>query len=224
MANERVGTVVRVARHAPDVRSLFLALAEPLHFTPGHFVSCKIPAASGTLTRAYSIASDPASERELEILLSLVPGGPGSAHLFGLEVGDTLRFSGPWGTFLLDAPPDAETVFVADGVSIAPIRPMLRRACATGRRPMMLLYGRRPGEPLVYEDEITTLAHAHPHFDWSPVDSARLEEIVDERYVEADDDRSRRFYVCGIGDRVRRLRRSLREAGYDRRAVLYERW
>ena len=224
MADERVGTVARVVEHAPDVRSLFLALTEPLHFTPGHFVSCKLPIGGETITRAYSIASDPTSERELEILLSLVPAGPGSTHLFGLGVGDTVRFSGPWGTFLLPMQPDVETVFVADGVSIAPIRPMLRRACTTGRRPIRLVYGRAAGQPLVYEDEITALTHAHPHFTWSPVDSARLEVLVEERYVTADNDRSRHFYICGVGDRVRRLRRLLRGAGYERRAVLYERW
>jgi ferredoxin-NADP reductase len=210
--------------HAPDVRSLFLAFAEPLDFAPGHFVSCKLPAGSGTITRAYSIASDPDSTREIEILLSLVPDGPGSAHLFGLGIGDGVRFTGPWGTFVLEAQPDAETVFVADGVAIAPVRPMLHRACATGRHPIRLLYGHAPGAPLLYADEIDALAAAHPRFTWEPVDTARLEAEVEARWVRADDDRSRRFYVCGVGDRVRRLRTLLRGAGYERRAVLYERW
>lgn len=224
MADERTATVARVVEHAPDVRSLVLALAEPLHFVPGHFVSCKLPVGDEPLTRAYSIASDPSSPREIEILLSLVPGGPGSTYLFGLGAGDRLRFTGPWGTFVLEEQPRAETVFVADGVTIAPIRPMLRRACATGRHPIRLLYGHVPGTPLVYEDEIATLAAAHPRFDWEPVDTARLEAEVERRWVAADADRTRHFFACGIGDRLRRLRRLLREAGYDRRAVLCERW
>lgn len=224
MAAERAGTVARVVDHAPGIRSLFFALAEPLHFSPGHFVSCKIPAGAETLTRAYSIASDPASTREIEILLSLVPGGPGSTHLFGLRPGETLRFTGPWGTFVLDEQPDAETVFVADGVAIAPIRPMLRRACATGRRAIRLLYGHAPGAPLLYAEEIAALAAAHPRFAWETVDTADLETAVEERWVARDQDRTRHFFVCGIGDRVRRLRTVLRTAGYARRAVLYERW
>lgn len=224
MADERTGTVTRIVEHAPDVRSLFLALAEPLFFSPGHFVSCRIPAGAETLTRAYSIASDPASTREIEILLSLVPEGPGSTHLFALRSGDTLRFTGPWGTFVLEEQPDAETVFVADGVAIAPIRPMLRRACATGRRPIHLLYGRAAGAPLVYAAEIAALAAAHPRFAWEPIDTAELETAVEARWIARDRDRSRHFFVCGIGDRVRRLRTLLRGAGYERRAVLYERW
>jgi ferredoxin-NADP reductase len=224
MADERLATVARVVEHAPDVRSLVLALGEPLRFAPGQFLSCKLPVGGETLTRAYSIASAPEATREVEILLSLVPGGPGSAHLFGLRAGDRLRFTGPWGVFALETQPEAETVFVAEGVTIAPIRPMLRRACETGRHPMRLLYGRVPGQPLVYEDEITALAAAHPRFAWEPVESDRLEAAVEELWVAADEDRSRHFYVCGVGDRARRLRRLLRDAGYDRRAVLCERW
>ena len=115
MADERRATVARVVSHAPDVQSLFLTLAEPLHFTPGHFVSCKLPAGDDLVTRAYSIASHPTSSREIEILLSLVPGGPGSSHLFGLAPGDPLSFTGPWGTFILERQPAAETLF---GLSI----------------------------------------------------------------------------------------------------------
>lgn len=224
MADERLATVGRIVEHAPDVRSLMLALDEPLRFVPGQFLSCKLPVGGETLTRAYSIASQPEATREVEILLSLVPGGSGSAHLFGLHAGDPLRFTGPWGVFVLDTQPEAETVFVAEGVTIAPIRPMLRRACETGRHPIRLLYGRVPGQPLVYEDEIAALAAAHPRFAWEPVDADHLEAAARARWVAADEDRSRHFYVCGVGDRARRLRRLLRDAGYDRRAVLCERW
>ena len=224
MADERRATVARVVSHAPDVQSLFLTLAEPLHFTPGHFVSCKLPAGDDLVTRAYSIASHPTSSREIEILLSLVPGGPGSSHLFGLAPGDPLSFTGPWGTFILERQPAAETLFVADGVTIAPIRPMLRRACETGRHPIRLLYGRTPGQPLVYEDEIAGLAANHGRFSWEAVATDRLEAEVEARWVAADDDRSRHVYVCAIGDRARRLRRLLRDAGYERRAILTERW
>lgn len=224
MAAERVGTVIRITRHAPDVRSVHLALDAPLLFSPGHFLSCRFEAPGGGVTRAYSIASHPDDTREIEILLTLVPGGPGSTHLFGLDVGDTLAFTAPWGTFVLEEQPPAETVFVADGVTIAPIRPMLRRAAATGRHPMRLLYGRAPRAPLVYADDVAALAAAHPRFTWEPIDTAALEDVVAERYVAADTDRSRHFWVCAIGDRERRLRRLLRDAGYDRRAVHCERW
>jgi len=56
------------------------------------------------------------------------------------------------------------------------------------------------------------------------VDPAALEAEIARRYLHADDDRSRHFFVCGVGDPVRRLRDALRGGGYARRAVQYERW
>ena len=37
-------------------------------------------------------------------------------------------------------------------------------------------------------------------------------------------DASRHFFVCGVGEIVPRLRGLLRGAGYERRAVHYEKW
>jgi ferredoxin-NADP reductase len=42
--------------------------------------------------------------------------------------------------------------------------------------------------------------------------------------VDADGDRSRHFFICGIGPLVPALRDLLRRAGYERRAVQYEKW
>ena len=48
--------------------------------------------------------------------------------------------------------------------------------------------------------------------------------MVLDRYVHADTDRTRHFWICAVGDVVRRLREALRAAGYERRAVRYEQW
>ena len=87
MAVEHVARLARVGPHAPTVRSLFLRLAAPLHFLPGQFVSCLLPAGDRVLTRPYSIASDPEVPDEIELVLDLVPGGPGSHYLFSLAPG-----------------------------------------------------------------------------------------------------------------------------------------
>jgi hypothetical protein len=53
---------------------------------------------------------------------------------------------------------------------------------------------------------------------------ARLFEEVERRWVKADTNRGRQFYVCGIGSGVLNLRQLLRGAGYERGAVRYEKW
>ena len=216
MAEERTAAVEAVVDHGADTRSLLLHVPGGVAFRPGQFLSCLLPVGGARLTRPYSIASSPEAPERIELLFNLVPGGPGSHHLFGLAPGATVQFTGPWGTFVLDRAPAAETVFVAIDVGIAPIRPMVRRALATASHPVTLLYATR--HP-IYQDELAAL----PGLRFAIVDPAALEDEVARRYL-ADDDRSRHVFVCGVGNVVRRLRDALRGGGYARRAVQYERW
>jgi ferredoxin-NADP reductase len=216
-AEERQGRLERVVEHDGETRSLFLHVPGGMAFAPGQFLSCLLPAGRERIIRPYSIASSPQDPEHLELLLNRVPGGPGSAYLMDLAPGAPLDFTGPWGTFTLDAPPDAEAVFIAERTAIAPIRPMLHRAARTARHPLRLLYGT---ELPIYRDELAAL----PGVDIDLLPPEMLEAEVEHRFVDADADRSRYFFVCGVGDLVRRLRRLLRDAGYERRAVQYERW
>jgi ferredoxin-NADP reductase len=217
MAEERTAIVEAVVDHGADTRSLVLQIPGGIAFRPGQFLSCLIPVGGERLIRPYSIASDPEERERVELLFNLVPGGPGSHHLFGLAPGATIDFTGPWGTFVLDRAPEAETVFVAIDAGIAPVRPMVRRALATTLHPVTLLYA--ASHP-IYRDELAAL----PRLRCDILDPAALEAEVTRRYLAADADRSRHFFVCGVGDPVRRLRDVLRGGGYARRAVQYERW
>ncbi len=147
-----------------------------------------------------------------------MPGGPGSRYLFDRRPGDTIRFTGPWGTFVLGEMPVAETVFVAEGTGIAPIRPMLLDAVARHPRPpFRLLYGTRLG---LYREELEAL----PGLALDVVEPERVFDEAARRWIDGDRDRSRHFFICGVGAPVLALRDRLRAAGYARRAVQYERW
>lgn len=230
-------TVVRVHEHLPATRSLFLRLPgdERLAFTPGQFISCELPhdAGSAPLVRAYSLASSPEDDA-LEICVDRVAGGPGSAHLFSLAAGAELAFTGPFGSFALADPPPVPLVFVAEGTGIAPIRPMVRRALERGgTQPISVLHGARWEHELVYRDDFEAWAERHPRLHFEPVLLATeaelgpldaLEGLVLERFVRGDADRTRRFWICGVGPMVGRLRDALRAAGYERKAVRAEQW
>jgi ferredoxin-NADP reductase len=219
-------TIERIIEVAPQTRAFFLRLppSTPFTFVPGQFLSCLLPIGGQEVIRPYSLASSP-EDAVLEICLNLVPNGPGSGYLFGLDVGATLRFTGPWGTFTLQEAPAAECVFIADGTGIAAIRPMVRRALATGAAPAVHLYHAAPSAAhLLYRSEFELAARTQPRFTFTPVLDAPLAEYIERRYVAADTDRSRHFFICGVGDIVPRLRDLLRRAGYERRAVQYEKW
>ncbi|HJU10776.1 MAG TPA: FAD-dependent oxidoreductase [Candidatus Binataceae bacterium] len=225
--------VERILEHCSDTRSLFLrTLSEPLpSYTPGMFVSVTIPLANEVRTRPYTIASSPEDGEPFELVFNIVPNGPGAAWMFYRKVGDILDFTGPFGAFTLGRAPDQPTVFIAEGTAIAPIRPMLRRVLSqapAGR--IDLLYAAPDQDHLLYRTELESLANANAGFGFEPliIEQKLLEErmlaFVQSRWIVADENRSRHFYICGIGQAVLKLRDLLRAAGYERRAVHYEKW
>jgi ferredoxin-NADP reductase len=227
--------VERIFDHAADTRSLFLSptASKSLRFKPGQFISISIPLGDETRSRPYTIASSPTDAGPFEICFNRVPGGRGVDWLFERRVGDRLNFAGPFGTFTLDsAPPgNVEVGFIAEGTAIAPIRPMLKRALAgSGGAKMHLTYAARDREHILYSSELDELARTAPQFSYETVIAPaekiyeRLMDLANARWILADADRSRQFYICGVGDGVIRLRDLLRGSGYERRAVHYERW
>lgn len=217
--------ILRIDDVAPQTRAFFLERPAALSFLPGQFLSFLLPVGSETLTKPYTIASSPEEEGSVEIVLNLVPGGLGSGYLFGRTPGDRLRFTGPWGTFSLREAPAAECVFIASGTGIAAIRPMLRRALSAAAPTSLCLHHEATAvEHLLYRGELEAATRWHPRFGYEPLVGGDLMERIEARYVAADHDRSRHFFICGVGQIVPRLRDLLRQAGYERRAVQYEKW
>ncbi|HLX05450.1 MAG TPA: FAD-dependent oxidoreductase [Candidatus Binatus sp.] len=225
--------VEKIFDHASDTRSLFLSLTSGKHlrFVAGQFISITIPLVDETRSRPYSIASDPENRGPFEICFNRVEGGRGVQWLFERHVGDTLDFSGPFGTFTIDQAPETELGFIAEGTAIAPIRPMLKRALASSStQKIHLIYAAPDREHILYAADLDALERSAPNFSFetliAPADKIydRLFETAQARWVDADTDRTRHFYICGVGKGVIRLRDVLRGAGYERRSVHYEQW
>jgi ferredoxin-NADP reductase len=194
------------------------------------FISVIMPLADEVRVRPYTIATSPEDGEPFELCFNLVPNGPGATWMFERKIGDVLDFTGPFGAFTLDRPPELETVFIAEGTAIAPIRPMIHRALSyPAVNPIHLLYAAQTSKHLLYRPELDSLAKAYPRFRFEPLVVTehlhqRLMNEVQHKWITRDDDRTRLFYVCGIGAGVLKLRDLLRGAGYQRRAVQYERW
>jgi len=225
--------VERILDHTSDTRSLFLSLTSGKHlkFRPGQFISITIPLGDETRSRPYSIASDPEDRGPFEICFNRVEGGRGVAWLFDRRIGDTLDFSGPFGTFTVDQAPQTELGFIAEGTAIAPIRPMLKRALASSPAAKIhLIYAAPDRAHILYAAELDALAQSAPNFSCETVIAPaekiydRLHELAQARWVSGDTIRTRHIYICGVGKGVISLRDLLRGAGYERRSVHYEQW
>jgi ferredoxin-NADP reductase len=220
--------VERIVDHNDDTRSIFLQMREgtTLKSVPGQFISILIPLGEEIRRRAYSIASMQGGL--LEICFNQVAGGRGVGWLFERAPGDAVEFMGPFGNFTLDAPPQVETIFIAEGTAIAPILPMLRVAQSASHAPMFLLYAASDRAHILYSREVEALASRDTDFRFETLITDniydRLHDEVNRRWVAADTNRARQFYICGVGKGVIRIRDLLRGSGYERRAVHYEQW
>ncbi len=223
----------RILEHSADTRSLFLrtVTGRMPFYSPGMFISVKIPLPEELRIRPYTIATSPEDGEPFELIFNLVPNGRGAAWMFERKVGDLLDFTGPFGAFTLERAPDRETVFIAEGTAVAPIRPMLRRALSQPcSHSVHFIYAAAKPERLLYRAEFESLAVTNSRFRFEPliVQGKELyESLSDEvarRWVHGDGERRRDFFLCGIGSGVLKLRDLLRGAGYERRAIHYERW
>lgn len=223
-----LSVVDRIVDHNDDTRSIFLRMREgrSLKSVPGQFISILIPLGDEVRRRAYSIAS--ADAGLVEICFNQVAGGRGVGWLFERAPGDAVEFMGPFGNFTLDAPPSVETIFIAESTAIAPILPMLRVAQSNSHAPMFLLYAASDRAHILYSGEVEALVSRDTNFRFETLITDniydRLHDEVNRRWVAADTNRARHFYICGIGKGVIRIRDLLRGSGYERRTVHYEQW
>src|SRR5690554_1485249 len=172
---------------APTVAHLELVRGDgqPMEFIPGQFIQVHFEYADGTPTkRSYSLATvhDHAigPGEAVEIAVSYVPGGAATALFEGLEIGQTINASGPFGRFCL-MPKDANRryLLIGTGTGVTPYRamlPLLERQMAERGVEVVLLFGaRNPGE-LLYGDEFRAFAESHPGFRFVPCFSRELPE------------------------------------------------
>lgn len=128
----------------------------------------------GDMTRQYSLCGDPSDPESLTVAVLLEPEGRGgSAYVHDkLEVGDVIPIAGPRNAFGLS--PAESYLFIAGGIGITPLLPMLRSIDARGV-PWRLLYGGRTRTSMAFADD---LAGAHPdRVDLRPQDECGLLDL-----------------------------------------------
>lgn len=105
------------------------------------------------LERQYSLCGDPADRRAWRIaVLREAAGRGGSAYVHGeLRSGDKVRVRGPRNHFPLE--PASRYRFVAGGIGITPILPMLAAAEEAGAE-WTLLYGGRARDTMAFTREL----------------------------------------------------------------------
>ncbi|MCI0349657.1 MAG: FAD-dependent oxidoreductase [Acidobacteriales bacterium] len=226
-----------------QTRHLEFSVPELSHFAfrPGQFVSLVAPNKEGRpITRAYSIASAPRENSQFDLCLNRVEQGFFSNLLCDLPEGAELKFHGPHGLFVLRNPL-RDSVFIATGTGIAPMRGFLEWIFAEASRhqgrQFWLVYGTRHETSIYYRDEFAELAKCFPNFHYIITLSRGGEGWKGERgYVQehvrkllqslpAEAQANMDAYVCGLNAMVSSARKLLREEfGWNKRQILFERY
>jgi ferredoxin-NADP reductase len=121
------------------------------HWDPGAHIELVL---ASDLVRQYSLCGDPSDRTALRIAVLREPAGRGgSAHVHDrLAVGDHVRARGPRNHFPLVR---AERyLFVAGGIGITPLLPMIASVDAGGAR-WRLVYGGRSRDSMAFLDRLT---------------------------------------------------------------------
>jgi NAD(P)H-flavin reductase len=224
--------LIRQSEIAPGVRSFLFEVPEVelLYFIPGQFVSFTEAIQGKQITRPYSIASPPDSNR-FEICLNRVEDGLFSPYLFDLQPGASVEMSAPLGYFVL-RDPGRDCIFVATGTGVAPFRSMLHAWLGQhDRKQFTLIFGVRYERGLMYRNEFEDLARTHPNLRFWPTLSrpepgwtGRTGHVQPHVLEAIGDRRDLDVYICGLKLMVDDVRAMLKGMGFDRKQIIFEKY
>ena len=218
---------------APAIRHLVFERVDgqPLAFQPGQFLQVHFHYDDGSATkRSYSVATvgDGSSPvQRIEIAVSYVEGGAATKLLGELATGGVIDASGPYGRFCLQATDtNPRYLLLATGTGVTPYRAMLpgiHELLAKGDREVVLLYGARTEQELLYGEEFEAFARANPGFTFhgclsrearavprSTDRSGHVQNVLVELGPNADRDVA---YLCGNPNMVDAAFAALKEFG-----------
>lgn len=230
MLPARVQEKTRLAHNVVRLR-LKLPNAQRLQFLAGQYVDALL---AGGKRRAFSIASSPSHEDEIELHIRHVEGGDFTGYVFDeLKEMDILRFEGPLGTFFIrNDETERPLIMLGGGTGFAPLKAMIEHLIEEGdRREIHLYWGARTAEEL-YLDELPAAwakEHEHIHYHRAISDAAPDEDVdafrgmVHEAVLEDHTDLSSfDVYMSGPPAMIEAGKRHFKEHGLPEERLFYD--
>ena len=222
--------VAKVIDETHDSRSLVFEiptqLIERFRYRAGQFLSFKIPYEGHVLTRSYSLASSPDTDREHKVTIKRVDDGRISNWMNDrVEAGVRLMVVPPAGSFVLNDA-DRRIILFGGGSGITPVISIIKSALATSHRSMKLIYANRDERSIIFKTELDELARTHP-------DRFQIVHCLDDIDGFLDCDAVKRlvgsdvgsdFYLCGPGPFMAVAEEALRELHVDHDLIHVERF
>ena len=165
MLPARVAEKTRLTDNVVRLR-LRLPAAQRLQFLAGQYVDVLL---AGGKRRAFSIASCPSLENEIELHIRHVEGGDFTSFVFDdLQERDILRLEGPLGNFFIrNDEPLRPMILMGGGTGFAPLKSMVENLLEHGdRREIHLYWGARRRDELYLDELPAEWARSHAHISY----------------------------------------------------------
>jgi len=209
-----------------DVIEFTITKPNGFSFEAGQFIQIYIPNPEKEIKRSYSLISLP-EEENLRICVKIVPNGIGSQYLQTQEIGNEFTISQASGNFTLKDTYHP-IIFLATGVGIAPILPLIQTSLEKNTSPKIhLLFGVRHKKDIFYEDILTELTKNHPNFTYSITlsqgenEDAFLKGRVTERLLHYIQENTE-YYFCGNPVMIMDIRKILMANSVPTKSIHFE--
>jgi len=222
-----------------DIKEIILRLRKPpeMTFKAGQFIQFEVPEyelTSEPVYRAYSIASQPSRNGEIELEIRLVPNGICTTYVFEhLKVGDPVTINGPYGQFYL-RDTGARIIFVAGGSGNAPIKSILFDMLEKDiRRETVYFFGARTAQDLFLVDEMRGLEGKLADFRYIPClsqplpedgwegEKGRVTDVLDRTIDSGEDTEA---YLCGSPGMIESVVEILKKKGIPEEKIYYDKF
>lgn len=239
LVKEYHATVDRITPLTHDIREFRFALQDPgeISYIAGQYVQLTVPASNGRkeeVFRAYSMSSDPADTRQIELVIRLVPGGICTTYCFeDLQPGSPVRFNGPYGDFRLSET-DAPMIFIAGGSGMAPMKSLLHQMTNEHiDRKCTYFFGANQIRDLFMRDLMRDFEEKLPNFRFVPVvarpdadtpwdgETGLVTEAVARAFSDVSDAEA---YLCGSPGMIDASIEVLKTLGMKESNIFYDKF
>ncbi len=167
--DQRYVVTDRIQRTPRIIEIHFRPVGQVMRYWPGQYVTIGDDRA-GAPPRCYSIANAPRPDGEIMIQVTRLDDGVTSQWMHDqVNIGDLVKISGPYGTFIGDPSVDTPVLCIAAGSGLAPILSLAEAALRRGyRKPVTLLFSARHAEDLYDFGLMKYWETKHRNFSYKP--------------------------------------------------------
>ena len=142
-------------------------VGQPIRYWPGQYVTLGDPR-NGVPARAYSISNAPRPDGELVLQVARSDGGITSHWVHDqLQVGENIKVSGAYGTFIGDPSVDTPVLCLAAGTGLAPILALAEAALRRGfKKKVTMVFSARTVEDVYCQGMMAFWRTKHRNFDY----------------------------------------------------------